>query len=169
MRTKEPILFPLIFASVFFAVGLIAYQTMSKALVEDTEAPIEWPSVQGIVTFSELEELNNQFSPNIKYEYSIGGEQYSAESIRIKVSKISMKRGVEKTIKKYAVGTAVTVYYNPESPNIAVLEPKASSLFKILSMLPLLFCVGGVGMVLKLFKRIFFRWVKLGVMMFHQK
>lgn len=161
MRKKQSVLGTLIFATVFFVSGLMAYQHITKPLAEEAEASKEWPTVEGIVTFSELNKSRDSdgkdmYSANIQYNYSVGGKEYSDGSIQTLDGSSSVKSSVKKTIKKYAVGTKVTVYYDPEFPNTAVLEPGTSFLFGIMLKLPLAFCAASVLMVLGLLKRMLF-------------
>lgn len=161
MRKPPSVLGTLIFAAVFFVGGLMAYQHITKPMAEEAEASKEWPSVEGTVTQSELNKSrdndgNDMYSADIQYKYSVDGKEYTDGSIQTMDGSTSMKSSVKKTVKKYAVGTQVQVYYDPEFPNTAVLEPGTSLLFGILLKLPLAFCAVAVLMVLGLFKRIFF-------------
>lgn len=161
MRKRQSILGTLIFAGIFFMAGLLAYQHLTKPLAEEAEASEEWPSVEGIVTHSELNKSRDSdgkdmYSANIQYRYSVDGKEYTDGSIQTMDGSTSMKSSVKKTVKKYAVGTQVRVYYDPEFPNTAVLEPGTSLMFGILLKLPLAFCAVAVLMVLGLFKRLLF-------------
>lgn len=161
MRKKQSILGTLIFAVFFFIGGLMAYQHLTKPLAEEAKASKEWPTVEGVITHSELNKSrdndgNDMYSANVQYNYSVGGEKYSDGSIQTLDGSTSVKSSAKKTVKKYAKGTKVTVYYDPEFPNTAVLEPGTSFWFGIILKLPLFFCVVAVLMVLGLFKRILF-------------
>ena len=161
MKKKQSVLGTLIFAVVFFFGGLMAYQHLTKPIAEEAAASKEWPTVEGVVTFSELSKSrdndgNDMYSANIRYAYSVEGKEYSDGSICTVDGSTSVKSSVKKTVKKYAEGTKVTVYYDPEFPNTAVLEPGTSFLFGILLKLPLIFCAVSVLMVLGLFKRMLF-------------
>lgn len=96
------------------------------------------------------------YSANVQYAYAVDGIEYSGGSIETLDGSTSSRSSVKKTLRKYAVGTKVPVYYDPEFPNTAVLEPGTSFLFGLLLKLPLLFCLVLVLMVLGLFKRILF-------------
>ena len=157
MRKKQSILGTLFFATFFFIGGFMAYQHFTKPLAKEAEASKKWPTVEGIVTQSELNkycdnEDNDMYSANVRYKYSVGGKEYSDGNIQTLDGSTNVKSSVKKTVQKYAVGTQVIVYYDPEFPNTAVLEPGTSFLFGILLKLPLIFCAVAVLMVVGLLK-----------------
>ena len=159
MRKRQSPLGTLVFAAIFFAVGFFAWQYLTKPIAEEAEASKEWPSVEGVITHSDLiksrdSDGNDMYSANVQYEYSVENKKYSDSGIRVSDAKTSVKSNVKKTLRKYAVGTTVTVYYDPEFPNTAVLEPGTGFLFGMLLKLPLLFCIVSVLMVFGQFKRL---------------
>lgn len=160
---KQPSFFgTLIFAAIFFVAGFMAYQHLTKPLAEEAEASKEWPTVEGVIANSELNKSrdsdgNDMYSANINYDYTVNGKQLNSSGVRTVNGSTSSKSSVKKTLKKYAKGTKVTVYYDPEFPNSAVLEPGTSFLMGLLLKLPLAFCVGAVLMVLASLKRLIFR------------
>jgi hypothetical protein len=58
--------------------------------------------------------------PAIEYEFSADGRKYTG--IRISVGEDSGGASIEATLARYAVGAAVTVYYDPADPENCVLE-----------------------------------------------
>ena len=161
MKKRPSILGTLIFAAVFFIAGLMTYQHVTKPIAEEAEASKDWPSVEGIITHSELTKSsdndgNDMYSANVQYDYVVDGHTFNSSNIQTVDGSTSMKSSVKKTLKKYATGTKVTVYYDPEFPNSAVLEPGTGFLFGLLLKLPLLFCALSVLMVFSLFKRLLF-------------
>ncbi len=161
MRKKQSVLGTLIFAAIFFVGGFMAYQHLTKPLAEEAEASEEWPTVEGVITYSGLNKSrnpdgNDMYSADVQYEYSVDGQKYSGGNIETMDGSTSSRSSVKKTVRKYAVGTKVAVYYDPEFPNTAVLEPGISFLFGLLLKLPIVFCVLSVLMVLGLFKRMLF-------------
>lgn len=159
---KQPSFFKtFLFAVVFFAGGYFAWQYITKPLAEEAVASKEWPTVEGTITRSELAKSrdsdgNTMYSANVNYDYIVDGKQYDGSSIRVVDGTTSVKSGVKKTVRKYKEGSSVTVHYDPEFPNTAVLEPGTGLLFGLLLKLPLLFCVVSVLMVFASIKRILF-------------
>ncbi|WP_346854458.1 DUF3592 domain-containing protein [uncultured Draconibacterium sp.] len=161
MKKQQSTFGTLLFACVFFVAGFLAYQHLTKPIAEEAEASKSWPQVQGVISFSELNKTrdsdgNDMYSASVQYSYSVDGKEYSGSNIRTVDGQTSVKGSVKKTLKKYETGTSVSVYYDPEFPNTAVLEPGTGFLFGMLLKLPLLFCIVSVLMVLKLFKRMLF-------------
>jgi hypothetical protein len=160
MRKKQSILGTLIFAAVFFVGGFMAYQHITKPMAEEAAASKEWPTVEGVIAHAELNKSrdsdgNDMYSANINYDYVVDGKQLNSSGVRTVVGSTSSQSSVKKTLRKYAEGKKVTVHYDPEFPNSAVLEPGTGLLFGILLKLPLLFCLISVLMVVQLFKRLF--------------
>ncbi len=160
MRKRQSFLGTLVLAVVFFIAGFTAYQYLTKPIAEEAEASKNWPTVEGVITHSELiksrdSDGKDMYSASVRYEYSVDNKKYSDSGIRVTDSKTNVKSSVKKTLKKYAKGTHVTVYYDPEFPGTAVLEPGTGLLLGILLKLPLLFCAISVLMVFGLFKRLF--------------
>lgn len=157
---KQPSFFKtLLFAVVFFAGGYLGYQYLTKPLAEEAAASKEWPAVEGIITRSELAKSKNSdgntmYSANINYDYVVDGKEYNGSGVRVVDGTTSVKSGVKKTVRKYKEGSSVTVHYDPEFPNTAVLEPGTGFLLGLLLKLPLLFCIFSVLMVLGSIKRI---------------
>lgn len=161
MQKRQSFLATLIFAIVFFAGGLLSWQYLTQPIAEEAQASKEWPTTQGEITFSELNRTRNSdgkdmYSASVQYDYKVGGKTYNCSGIRTLDGSTSSKSSVKKTLKKYAKGTHVTVYYDPDFPNTAVLEPGTGLLLGIVLKLPLLFCVIAVLMVVKLIKRLLF-------------
>jgi hypothetical protein len=161
-KGKQPsFLGTLVFAAIFFVAGLMTYKHLTKPIAEEAEASKDWPTSEGIITSSELNKTRDRdgkdmYSANILYEYSVDGKEYSDGNIGVMDGSTSMKSSVKNTVRKYAKGKKVTVYYDPEFPGTAVLEPGVGFWSGILLKLPLIFCIVSVLMVFSLFKRLLF-------------
>lgn len=167
MKKQPSILKTLAFAAILFFAGIVSNKYIIKPLAEEAEASIEWPTTSGVITSSEMtkewqqdkQQLNKgdyMYSAHVRYNYSVNGEEYSGTRIEAAQSSTSSQSSAEETLHKYAKANTVTVYYNPESPNRAMLVPGASFGLKLLFKLPLVFCVIAILMILGLLKRLFF-------------
>ncbi len=161
MQRQPSIFKTIIVAIVFFFIGLLAYQYITKPMAEEAEASKSWPTVDGIITLSKLNKSRDtdgkeMYSANVQYDYVVDGKGFNGSSISTLDGSTSMKSSVKKTLRKYAEGKTVLVHYDPEFPNSAVLETGTGFLFGILLKLPLLFCVISILMVLNVFKRLLF-------------
>jgi len=161
MKKRPSIIKTLIFATIFFIGGFTAYKHLTKPIFEEARDSETWPTVMGTITSSELAKSRDSdgktmYSANIKYNYIVDSIEYYGTDIKSLNGSTSMKSSVKKTLRNYTKGKEVTVYFDPEFPSTAVLEPGIGLLFGLLLKIPLLFCFISVLMVFNLFKRIIF-------------
>lgn len=168
MKKQPSILKTLVFAAILFVMGMVSYKYITKPLSEEAEASTEWPTTSGIITDSEMtkewkkdeQNLNKgdyMYSAHVSYNYSVGANEYEGTRIEAANSSTSSKSSVEETLQEYAIGNTVTVYYNPESPDAAMLIPGISFGLGLLFKVPLVFCVVAILMFLGALKRLLFR------------
>lgn len=100
----------------------------------------QWPTVEGIIEES-TEKPENDLLPHIIFSYQVDNTKYQR--------KFDFPEGThplpefnQAYLKKYPVGKAVTVYYNPEQPETATLETETQGDWMILA-LGILMAVGG--------------------------
>ncbi len=132
----------------------------------------DWKSVKGIVLFSGVQERTiyrkhrqSTFSPRsdmvylqrIEYSYRVDGIDYTSKNFNLNPSSggglsvfdgtsrpFKNKDDAQKSASVYKIGTAVTVFYNPEKPKIASLSQKNASFF------PIIFAIGFLGFAILL-------------------
>jgi hypothetical protein len=92
------------------------------------------------------------YSPDVIYEYSVNNEPYTGSRIKSIDGSTSSYSSVQKTLQKYAEGKEIDVYYNPETPEISMLEPGAGFFTYLIKYAPLLFCLVGILILLKFLK-----------------
>ncbi|MFX1511456.1 MAG: DUF3592 domain-containing protein [Promethearchaeota archaeon] len=114
----------------------IAFYFFRKSLRE-IKASTKWPSVEGEIVASKLgvrfdDEGVWIYKPNIIYSYLVGGREYHGERIIIMQAFYPSKSWAQKQVDKYPLGLRVNVYYNPDAPKKAVLEPGMNFHFQIL-------------------------------------
>ncbi len=131
-----------------------------------------WQSVKGIVLFSGVQEhtiyrkhRQSTFSPRsdlvylqrIEYSYRVNGVDYTSKNFNLNIISgrgRSISDGTSRTFKNkadarkaalvYKVGTAVTVFYNPNKPEIASISQKNASFF------PTIFAIAFLGFAILL-------------------
>ncbi|MBI4671491.1 MAG: DUF3592 domain-containing protein [Chloroflexi bacterium] len=91
-----------------------------------------WASAPGTIIASYLayerdpqdpQGLKAYYVPNVVFEYAAQGQLQSASRIHFGApSKLARKRAAEHKLANYPVAARVTVYYNPDAPQDAVLE-----------------------------------------------
>ena len=101
----------------------------------------KWPTAPGKIIASEVstetEIVCGEFgdpqeitrdSPKIRYCYAVGGREFKSARIRWVSRKWGITDPVRKTVAKYRVAQPVSVYYDPNHPANAVLEPAVEGL-----------------------------------------
>ena len=115
-------------------VGAIVICWLGTRELIEAQASHDWPSVEGIITYSEFEYTgtgsNSTRSPVVRYRYMVDGKEYTGE--RIAFGPIPGDKGGDalfiserdEKIKAFAViieGSRIAVYYDTSNPSDAVL------------------------------------------------
>ncbi len=67
------------------------------------------------------------YSPEVTYQYRIQDSVYENTTIKFGENAYSSRRKADGIAANYPIGKNVTVYYDPEKPERAVLEPGVSA------------------------------------------
>ncbi|UMB59825.1 DUF3592 domain-containing protein [Lutibacter sp. A80] len=145
---------------IFIGISWFVYNQFSAPMVEEAEASKNWPTTLGVITFSDISQHtnndgNNMYASTINYNYTVANKSYVGDRISLSSSGASTSsiREVKETLKTYPVDTQVNVYYDPEFPNNAVLEPGADFLTYLVKYIPWLFGFFGILMMWQLVKK----------------
>lgn len=114
-----------LFGLFILAMGVWMIQLGRKATAKAKLAP-DWPTTQGKVIESEVKKrpgANAKFRFKIKYEYDVNGKRYANNTIAIGGEIRSGRISAEKRQAQYPEGSIHTVFYNPDDPTEACLEP----------------------------------------------
>ncbi len=140
----------------FALLGLIGIGALAAGLYLRWRAAASrnWPSVMGRVVATQVRvevlpmestgDAYSRYYPEVEYEYTVDGHTYRSKRIRFGGLPFvySTDRGeIEAWLAEYPVGKKVQVYYNPQHPSEAVLEPGASPAALILLV------VGGISLL----------------------
>ena len=144
MKKQNPILV-MVFAGVFLVAGVIILLwgiTSSRSAFTSQK----WPAETGTITASSIETSrsnkgNTMYSADIRYTYQVNGQGYTGSKVSFGDVSTSDSADARKIVSRYQSGQAVTVYYNPQDPQQAVLETGFS---------PGLFLPLGIGTVFSL-------------------
>lgn len=118
--------FPALFLTPFLLIGL-AIIASAMGEVRKSQHSAKWPTTAGTITRSEIkvesDSDSTSYLPDIEFEYTVGESSHRSTSVR--VGKIALPERWEVTPfnKRYPVGKAVIVAYDPMEPSSAVLEP----------------------------------------------
>jgi hypothetical protein len=81
-----------------------------------------WPHVDGIIEESRISSDHDDLLPHIQFRYSV--DQTSCRQTMTFSGDITPTQEFAASyVQKYPAGSKVQVYYNPEDPNTATLEP----------------------------------------------
>ena len=120
------ILIPLFFIIIGLILFFIYFRNLAKV-----RASQAWPAVQGTVAASWVRRkqstdddgsISESYYPEIQYQYQIMGNEYQGDKITFGPKSGGNRTRAEKAIAKYPTGANVTVYYQPDKPETAVLE-----------------------------------------------
>lgn len=100
----------------------------------EMRASLQWPSVEGQIISSRISESRYNTGPSqdrvrrcckyqlqVRYRYEVDGLVLEGDRLRIRSNKTSVRAAAERELAQYPVGARVTVYYDPEQPDQAVL------------------------------------------------
>jgi Protein of unknown function (DUF3592) len=86
-----------------------------------------WPTTQGKILSSGLAEVSDSdgttYKVAILYEYSVNGVSHRSDVWRLRAGSSSFTKAATKAVERYPLGATVNVYFNPEDPADAMLEP----------------------------------------------
>lgn len=111
-------------------------------------ATLKWPSTSGRVISSDIEMRHSSDSdgshytpyPVVVYEYEVAGRRYMNNKIG-SGTQIGGSLITQPAVNRYPAGLNVAVYYNPDDPVDAVLEPGKSTSSTILLGIAILIIV----------------------------
>ncbi len=109
-------MFSLIFLLAFPFLLWKAWQNYQAA-----KASTAWPTTSGVITKVERYKRFFRWLPRVGFSYSVDGKNYV--SGRISFAAGYRPKEVDAVLGRYSVGQNVPVYYPPEKPTEAVLEP----------------------------------------------
>jgi hypothetical protein len=111
---------------VFITVGGIVFLLAIRDYRTAT-ASAAWPSTEGTITElgvrAERDEDDVSYAPEVAYTYAVVGSPYRGTRIVVGATRRYTSRSrAEAALRGFAMGQNVTVYYDPERPDEAVLQ-----------------------------------------------
>jgi len=115
-----------LFILVFFAVG-IGMTVWGGIVIRNASISEGWPSTQGEITSSYIrsstDEDGTSYFADIEFKYVVNDRWLEGDMVNFGEYGTSDMSHAEGIVDRYPIGKMVTVYYNPEQPETAVLEP----------------------------------------------
>lgn len=151
MRIQFPTLLLILLAVVFLVVGLGVLLwgiTGSQTAI----ASQQWPSVPGQVTASRVTSSTDSegatlYGAEITYTYTINDRAFASTQVSFGDYTSSDTDHAEDLTSRYPAERSVTVYYDPQNPARAVLEPGFAAGLLIPLGLGGVFSLAGAGML----------------------
>ncbi len=109
--------------------GLLGLGIAGSAVLDfqDGREALSWPTAAGTVYKSEVRKnekahRGKKYRAFIRYRYEVDGTAHAGKKVRFGPV-VTSAREAEATAREFPVDAAVTVYYNPDDPSDAVLDP----------------------------------------------
>jgi hypothetical protein len=128
----------LFFGVVFTGVGYFLAFHVGQEILDNAHASEKWPYVVGRVVSSGVgshihydssirnHEGTRMYRASLAYTYTVDYQEYRSTKVWFGDGwSSSSSSGAEEVAARYPTGRLVNVYYNPENPKEAVLEPGA--------------------------------------------
>jgi hypothetical protein len=116
------------FFGLLAAIG-VAILVATQMQVRVEEQSFDWRSTTGTVRASEVIERPTPtrrlvtFEPRVTYGYRVGETEYESDRIGFGDHFVTSRADAEAIVARYPAGATVEVFYDPERPRAAVLEP----------------------------------------------
>jgi hypothetical protein len=88
------------------------------------QASHTWPKARGEITFAKLKMVGRDgHAAEIWYEYTVANIDYASKCVALGVFLGTSLDDALATYERYRLGSSVNVYYHPDDPQLAVLQP----------------------------------------------
>lgn len=112
--------------AVFLAVG-IGLSLWGWSVLQNARVSESWPTASGEVLSSTVrvdrDEDGTSYFADVTYRYVVDDLEYASDSVSFGQFGSSDRDHAEGIVARYPVGSQVTVFYDPEDVETAVLEP----------------------------------------------
>ncbi|MFH1299426.1 MAG: DUF3592 domain-containing protein [Planctomycetota bacterium] len=123
-------MFVLCLGVVFLSTGFLVTYLLGLPLIEQAKASKNWPTTEGVVLNSKVvthrssNSSSSTYSAKVIYRYQVEGQNHEGKTVWFGSDLSTSNRSLaEETVGKYPNDKKVTVYYDPQDPAAAVLEP----------------------------------------------
>jgi hypothetical protein len=131
--SQHPVRWPALALAILFAIMAVGGAIVGVLGRTEEQSSRDWPTVPGTITRCELVEVRNRprrlpydivrYQVDLSYDYSVDGEFFECRNISLHGIDSWELTHAQSQAEKYAVGTTHPVYYNPDDPDRAALEP----------------------------------------------
>ena len=100
-------------------------------LITDARESLSWPTATGTVLHSRVTSYTStsdgkptqMYSADIGYRYTVNKKTYTSRDVSLGEHSSNSSGGMRELTQQYPVGKSITVYYDPDKPHNALLEP----------------------------------------------
>ncbi len=129
------------------AIGGLGLTIWGWSILSKSRKIKSWPTVAGKINESKTSSesansVNSDLLPHIIFSYQVNGKTYT-NVFKFPEGTHPLPEFNQAYLRRYPAGKAVTVYYNPDQPETATLEPEAQGDWMILAM-GVMMTVGGL-------------------------
>lgn len=125
MSSSFDLLWPIVI--VMLGAGVAIWGVILRGRGDETT---RWPTVRGKVYASRvveerLRDGDNEimYRPEIRYEYVVDGKEFAAKRLGLEDTSASWRSDADGIVDRFPIGREVEIFYNPENPGEALLEP----------------------------------------------
>lgn len=114
----------MVFGVIALAVGVILYVIQLRQGLR-ADASKKWPKAEATVIASALEpspEHRRRYRAAIAYRYRVGRKDYQADRV-FWAGNEGRRRHMESVVSAYPAGATIRIYYDPQNPADAVIDP----------------------------------------------
>ncbi len=128
---------------VLILLGGIAITAWGWRIMRQAQQKKQWPTSQGTITECEPTSRHDDLLPHIRFSYQVANKDYH-QTFQFPDDTNPLPEFAQAYVKKYPVGKTVQVYYNPEQPQEATLEPSTQGDWMIMAI-GILMVIGGAA------------------------
>jgi hypothetical protein len=103
----------------------------------------QWPTTSGEITYSRVRYVRGRrfdgYLGDVQYRYRVGDAEHLSSRVSFARGHLAAAEAWQRALAPYPVGQKVTVYYDPQNPASAVLEPGLAGEMAILYKMDLFF------------------------------
>jgi hypothetical protein len=123
-----------------------------KRVLDEAQASSRWPAVPGKVTACNLTTSHGRngttYAAHVAYAYTVGGRELTGSTVWFGDEDTRDRDEAQKTLAQFPVGKEVRVFYRPEQPETAVLEPGTYPSSYQMLVLGVVLGLAGVGVTI---------------------
>lgn len=111
------------------SIGFVILSFGATNLARDYRS-LHWPSTQGIIMSASMTQIRqfgshkSYFSADVQYDYQVGGVSYTGSQVSFGGFWGRSESHARQILDRYPKGKQVAVFYAPDKPEAAVLEPQ---------------------------------------------